>query len=686
MSNTQPLDALPDIQLRDFIDVKKVQATLGADLQRLKDYVTQLRLTASLKGVEDAINHLQSATFTIAVVGEFKRGKSTFINALMGRDVLPSDILPCTATLNRIVYGLTPGITIEFKDGRRQEIGIDTLNDYVTKLTDEAADRAATIKEAIVRINVPYLQNNVVIYDTPGLNDEASMDEVTNSIVPQVDAAILVITPQAPFSQYEANFLEHKLLSADLGRVIFVVTRIDSLSPGEAKRMVTYVQERVEKNVKERAVQLYGADSEQYKAYVRKIGTPKVFGLAALPALQAKLASDGPRLTASRFPEFEAALQHFLTQERGPIMLQVPLNRVLNTANSVLSAVSLRENSLQMEHDAFEAAYVESTRQIADLRQKKRAETSAIDAACSDATIRVRPLIQSLQQELLTAADQALDSAPLAKDDIRGEENQKKTNARLIAVVTDAIKNASRLFADQVQNEVQQSLEDATVRLGSFAGEVDDVISSVVSRFNPISTTADAERNSGIEAGLAVFSVFSGITGIWTGYRKGGNKGAVIGGLAGMGITYGIYSVIAIFAIPLTLPLFVVAMILGALGGGQVVEHVMSGQMIKNFRERYRKQVHEQIAQQFAAQGITTKVNDEITTTFNKLKAVFSEEIEEVLDNTQKTLNDLRDKHAHNVALTDEEHRDLAEIRAQTQRIQGNAQRLAEQIVAIQSV
>ena len=85
-----------------------------------------------------------------------------------------------------------------FKDGVHQEVAIDRLEDYVTKLTAESEDIAANVKEAIVSYPVAYCQNNVDIIDTPGLNDESNMDEVTLSVLPHVDAAIMVILAQPP--------------------------------------------------------------------------------------------------------------------------------------------------------------------------------------------------------------------------------------------------------------------------------------------------------------------------------------------------------------------------------------------------------------------------------------------------------------------------------------------------------
>ena len=103
-----------------------------------------------LPGVKKILQKLQeeqalirSRKFRVAVVGEFRRGKTTFINALLGKEILPVDALPTTATLNRITYGSVPKAYLCWKDGGREEIGIEELSRYVTKLTEASAETAS---------------------------------------------------------------------------------------------------------------------------------------------------------------------------------------------------------------------------------------------------------------------------------------------------------------------------------------------------------------------------------------------------------------------------------------------------------------------------------------------------------------------------------------------------------------
>ena len=249
----------------NFNSVQKTIISLSKDLNQLKDFSNQLSLHKSIPLIENVIERLENKTFFVAIVGEFKRGKSTFINALLGRDILPSDIMPCSATLNRIIYGFTPSVKVIFKNGTEEKVPIAQLKNYVTKLTEESEEISANVKEAVVSYPIPYCQNRVDIIDTPGLNDESNMDEVTLSVLPHVDAAIMVISAQSPFSSSEKKFLEEKLLTNDLSRIIFVVNGIDNFArPEDADRIVNSIQNRIQKVVIERAKEVYEEDSLEY--------------------------------------------------------------------------------------------------------------------------------------------------------------------------------------------------------------------------------------------------------------------------------------------------------------------------------------------------------------------------------------------------------------------------------------
>src|ERR1039457_5291643 len=335
------------------LDYSKTASQLGQDLTMLKEFASQLDLKNSQELIEQVDCRLREHRFTVAVVGEFKTGKSTFVNALLGVDVVPTDVIPATATLNRMTYGLESRIEVVFKDGHKEQVEFDKLKEFVTK-EYVTTDLLNSLDEVVVYHPAPYLLNNVDIIDTPGLNDESSMTSVTLSVLPRIDAAILVISGLSPFSDFTRQFLEERLLSSDLGRVIFLVNRLGQLGgPENAGRIVSHIEKRINQNVLDRAKRELGENSPAYDVYVNKIGKPRVYGIDAFDALQGILHNDGPRLEKSHFSQFQEGLRHFLNEDRGVIVLQVPVNRILAAASEVLMTHDLRKQTANMSLAEF---------------------------------------------------------------------------------------------------------------------------------------------------------------------------------------------------------------------------------------------------------------------------------------------------------------------------------------------
>jgi len=330
-----------------FLSHRQAEFALVAELGRLRAAAAGLALEDLAGRIEEARSSIESHHFSIAVVGEFKRGKSTFINALLGKEILPADIVPTSATINRVTYGLKPTVRVVFRDGgREQTIDVSDLPEFVTKLTPEAETVASTVQEAIVYYPVPFCRNNVDIIDTPGLNDNPAMTEVTLDVLPRVDAAILVVLATAPFSQTEAVFLEKLLVEYGLGSVVFVVTAIDRLRHRtDRENIVSTVRERIADCIRQHAVKRFGEGTEAFENYLRRVGEPRVFGVSGYDALTGKMDGDEAKLVESRLPEFEEFLERFLTEESGLVVLKTHAERVTTFANSLVRETATRLGS-----------------------------------------------------------------------------------------------------------------------------------------------------------------------------------------------------------------------------------------------------------------------------------------------------------------------------------------------------
>ncbi|OQZ04545.1 MAG: hypothetical protein B6D34_03115 [Candidatus Brocadia sp. UTAMX1] len=80
-----------------------------------------------------AKEQLISNCFNLVVIGQFKRGKTTLINSLIGEEILPSSIVPLTSIVTIIKYGEEIGCLVTMKDGSEKKICIEELPEYVTE-------------------------------------------------------------------------------------------------------------------------------------------------------------------------------------------------------------------------------------------------------------------------------------------------------------------------------------------------------------------------------------------------------------------------------------------------------------------------------------------------------------------------------------------------------------------------
>lgn len=286
---------------------------------------------------EEMNRHLElirTKRYRVAVLGEFSRGKSSLINAMLGNAILPADILPATATINRVTFGLDPYVEIIYKDGEREQIATDAMVQYVTKLTENSERKAALIEEAVVYYPTVICQNHIDIIDTPGLNESEDMTFLTRSQLDKVDAAIVTISALTPLSKTEKDLILSLLKSEEIGYLIFAVSFIDKLDEED----VEIVLEHIRKQIRQLTVGLeeeYGADSELAGKAHRILDVPELYGISARKALKAFETNNNRLLKESRFPDFQKALYRILTRQQNVNAIYKTLRMMLGTGKQL---------------------------------------------------------------------------------------------------------------------------------------------------------------------------------------------------------------------------------------------------------------------------------------------------------------------------------------------------------------
>lgn len=271
------------------------------------------------QAIRQTAEQISTRTYRVAVIGEFKRGKSSLINALVGAEVLPTDILPMTATVTRMIYGIERQITIHYRDGRQEERTLEELFDFATKFDKQKEQTALSVREIVVRFPSVICKNHIEILDTPGLNDNESMSSVTLGVIGEVDAAIMVISAREPLSISEQKLILDLIAQPGIRHVIFVVTFIDAFRKEEEKdKILSFIRSRLENEVIQRAESAFADRPElMEKARTILLGKerkgPDMFGVSSRQAMDGFINDDEELLEESRFPKFKEDLLALLT-------------------------------------------------------------------------------------------------------------------------------------------------------------------------------------------------------------------------------------------------------------------------------------------------------------------------------------------------------------------------------------
>ena len=164
---------------------------------------------AEIKKTLDEI--VQSPT-TILVCGEFKRGKSTFVNALIGRKVCPTDTDICTSTVTCIKYGEKVKATRlygDFSNLKTQEIDFDDIERYTVGSAEEI-DNTVCIE---LELPLPELQKGLTIIDTPGVGGlDPRHAALTNFFLPRADITLFMTDVNEPLTTTELDYVKEKVL------------------------------------------------------------------------------------------------------------------------------------------------------------------------------------------------------------------------------------------------------------------------------------------------------------------------------------------------------------------------------------------------------------------------------------------------------------------------------------------
>ena len=386
----------------------------------------------------EMIQKLEADRFHLVVVGEFNHGKTTFVNALLGADVLPVGVTPTTAVIHHLVYSKEPAATVVTESGDRSDLPFDELKTF-----SSGGDREA---EAVRYIEVGYpaglLEERVVLVDTPGVNDlSLQRAEITFDYIPRSDAVLFLLDAGQPIKESERQFLEKQLIGQSRDKIVFVVGKTDIWSEGERDEALSYVRDQL------------GS----------LINDPKVFAVSAQAAL-------GGRRAESGIDELVDHLTRFLAEERGRIVLDNALGEGLRSAEVLGRGIDARRRAATMTAEdlgrriaLLEKDLAGHAGTVEKRRITIREEAAAIKAwASRDLDRFVDDVVRQLPAQLETASGDEI------KTHLAGF--LEATFKEWAQAETHEIANALEKLAEKTVALVREDAHDVGKRVGDAMG------------------------------------------------------------------------------------------------------------------------------------------------------------------------------------------------------------------------
>lgn len=256
---------------------------------------------------------IQQGIFNLIVLGEFKNGKSTLLNAMLGDKTLPAKSTPCTAIITILVQGSGKEIAI-YESEQEQPRFLSweafksefqlTKEDQETLDKEGYIDRFKNIEYAQIESLHPFCKNGVRVIDSPGLKENINRTRVTTKYLKQAQAVIFVLIATKILSEDEREFIEKAFEPGRLNNVFFVVNRINDIDEEEVDEIKEYVKSGLKKHFLKKDGKF---DEEFY--------TRRVFFVNAKGALDARMETpiNEEMLDQSGVPVFEQELERFLT-------------------------------------------------------------------------------------------------------------------------------------------------------------------------------------------------------------------------------------------------------------------------------------------------------------------------------------------------------------------------------------
>lgn len=451
-------EILNDRLIIDFEEIK-------GDILSISEDLLQFRIDKNIRNAvgEEFIEKLHKwdsnikkrlqDDFSIVVIGDFKRGKSTFINALLGEYVAVTNVTPETVTINCISYGEEAKAEAVLKNGRRAQIDLKELEkDELEKLMQKLPSPVDYID---IKLPCETLKG-IKIVDTPGVGDILSkFDNQVKEYLVFADAVIYIVSALAPFSLTEQTFLCASILPQNFSKLFVLLNMADCL---ESKEEVEKIKGLI--------------DSKLSNIFTNS----KVYPISGLDEYCRKKGKERPNPELSEmleksFNEMYEALMNDIIMKKDIIQSDRCLNIVKLMINDIDKQITLINNMADLNQNKLNAMVEQYENENSELMQniKKHKQSLILE-------------IENMKNEAVNWMEEFLTSL---KAEIKGAENvpietlEKYFHFYMIDMIRNAVMECTNTHFKRISELLKDSLIKFESEFASFSASDNKISSSI---------------------------------------------------------------------------------------------------------------------------------------------------------------------------------------------------------------
>ena len=331
-----------------------------------------------------AREQLLSNSFNLVILGQFKRGKTTLINSLIGKEILPSSIVPLTSVVTILKHSNEITCNIFMQDGSEKNVRLEELADYITEKGNPKNIRS--VRCARIDYPSPFLERGMLLVDTPGVGSTFLHNtETTYEFLDHLDAALFLMSADVPISQVEKELLD--TIKGSTQKIFFVLNKIDNLTHNEIEEISAF-----------------------NKHVLEEMGftVQEIWPISAREALKAKTTNNEVQLSQSGLLNLEEALNCFLSLEKGKIVLNTAISKINRIATQILSQIAIEKKTLLASGEELENKINTFHQLVANLKQEREDIAYLLRGESDKLCLKVEEMLKTLEEKEIPRIKQCL--------------------------------------------------------------------------------------------------------------------------------------------------------------------------------------------------------------------------------------------------------------------------------------